>query len=1035
MPRVVRASQRQDCSPGSSTAHAGLAALACVALVCFAAPAHAQVTLVSNYASRHATDVLTVGDTSATETLVHAQRFGTGPRPIGYPLTSVKFRVANLADENVSPRVSIYSLGSDAATPGTELYLLSGTISAGEVTLTAPANTVLAANTDYFVYFEDTNTTEPRGAYAISQVNDRETDSGLSGWSLGTRRSNSGDGNWILNTRPLVAIELQGSIAATVAPVFSDTTLTRSIAENTPADRNIGAVIPAATDADNDTLEYSMAGPDAASFTFDAATRQIKTKAALDHEGKSSHSVTVKADDGYGGTDTVDVTITVTDAIERAPTLDRPMSARPSGGSYTTLIVSWTVPNNDGLPSITDYDVQWRPRTTSEWGDGPQNVEGTSATLTGLRPDREYRVRVRADNDERPGPWSDASPFVFTNNPPLHVPSTSEVPANWRLKPGALGVGDKFRLLFVTEQRYNVFERRLTYFDVNVYGEAEGGHVDIQAHFASFSPLACNYQNNAIVNTGTPTSESGVSVYWLNGEKVADNYADLYDGSWDSNQPRNSLGQAAPTSGDGGRVAHGCQASGRGHEEHYIGGERIETGQPGISGSELEGGNFNPRTGTFRMYGLSGIFQVVASSNSAPDFADTTLTREIAENTAADVNVGDAIPAATDADDDDLEYTMEGTDEDSFNFNESTLLLTTKADVTYDYEDKSSYSVTIKVEDDNGGDDTVDVTINITDMDELPSAPTGLNVAPTLGSPTSLDASWTAPANDGKPEISGYDLQFRIAGAEEWENGAKGVEGTSATIADLIANTRYEVHVRANNNDGAGTWSSIDSATTNTTTTNNAPTASNGSVTTDEDTAHTFAAANFNFADTDGDTLALVEVVTLPSDGALTFDGDAATVNLDVPVADIGSLVFTPAANANGTGYASFTFKVSDGTDKSDSAYTMGIICIGRHLPHSPLISLTFSPLAPNARDRAGGALGFRLPQRPNKSFGSRAFEARIGGKLWLLAHARAPEERPLSAINSRYFRRRPARPKATTAIWASVSCSRRLCLPANSWT
>ena len=49
---------------------------------------------------------------------------------------------------------------------------------------------------------------------------------------------------------------------------------------------------------------------------------------------------------------------------------------------------------------------------------------------------------------------------------------------------------------------------------------------------------------------------------------------------------------------------------------------------------------------------------------------------------------------------------------------------------------------------------------------------------------------------------------------------------------------------------------------------NTAPTASNGTVTTDEDTAHTFAADDFSFSDTDsGDTLSLVEVVTLPSDG------------------------------------------------------------------------------------------------------------------------------------------------------------------------
>ena len=107
---------------------------------------------------------------------------------------------------------------------------------------------------------------------------------------------------------------------------------------------------------------------------------------------------------------------------------------------------------------------------------------------------------------------------------------------------------------------------------------------------------------------------------------------------------------------------------------------------------------------------------------------------------------------------------------------------------------------------------------------------------------------------------------------------------------------------------------------------NSAPTAMDGTVTTDEDTAHTFAADDFSFSDTDsGDTLELVEVMTLPSDGALTFDGDAATVNLDVPVADIGKLVFTPAANANGMGYASFTFKVGDGTHKSALAYTMTV--------------------------------------------------------------------------------------------------------------
>ena len=30
----------------------------------------------------------------------------------------------------------------------------------------------------------------------------------------------------------------------------------------------------------------------------------------------------------------------------------------------------------------------------------------------------------------------------------------------------------------------------------------------------------------------TKTTGTGVPIYWLNGAKVADNYADFYDGSW-----------------------------------------------------------------------------------------------------------------------------------------------------------------------------------------------------------------------------------------------------------------------------------------------------------------------------------------------------------------------------------------------------------------------------------------------------------------------------------------------------------------------
>ena len=101
------------------------------------------------------------------------------------------------------------------------------------------------------------------------------------------------------------------------APVFTDgTSTTRSIAENTAAGINIGTAI-AATDADNDTLTYTLGGTDAASFDINTTTGQLKTQTALDYETKSSYSVTVSVSDGNGGSASITVTINVTDINEQ----------------------------------------------------------------------------------------------------------------------------------------------------------------------------------------------------------------------------------------------------------------------------------------------------------------------------------------------------------------------------------------------------------------------------------------------------------------------------------------------------------------------------------------------------------------------------------------------------------------------------------------------------------------------------------------------------------------------------------------------
>ena len=102
-------------------------------------------------------------------------------------------------------------------------------------------------------------------------------------------------------------------------PVFTDgSSTTRSVAENTEAAQNIGAAV-GATDADNDTLTYSLGGTDAASFDIVSTSGQLQTKAALDYETKTSYTVTVTAYDGNSGGDRITVTIDVTDVVENAP--------------------------------------------------------------------------------------------------------------------------------------------------------------------------------------------------------------------------------------------------------------------------------------------------------------------------------------------------------------------------------------------------------------------------------------------------------------------------------------------------------------------------------------------------------------------------------------------------------------------------------------------------------------------------------------------------------------------------------------------
>ena len=106
----------------------------------------------------------------------------------------------------------------------------------------------------------------------------------------------------------------------------------------------------------------------------------------------------------------------------------------------------------------------------------------------------------------------------------------------------------------------------------------------------------------------------------------------------------------------------------------------------------------------------------VMPENTAPAFSSETTTRMVAENTAANMNIGAAV-TATDADNDTLTYALGGTDMASFAIDDTTGQIMTKADL--DHETKDTYMVMVTATDPDGESDSVTVTVTVTDVDEV----------------------------------------------------------------------------------------------------------------------------------------------------------------------------------------------------------------------------------------------------------------------------------------------------------------------------
>jgi choice-of-anchor C domain-containing protein len=174
-----------------------------------------------------------------------------------------------------------------------------------------------------------------------------------------------------------------------------------------------------------------------------------------------------------------------------------------------------------------------------------------------------------------------------------------------------------------------------------------------------------------------------------------------------------------------------------------------------------------------------------------------------------------------------------------------------------------------------------------------------------------------------------------------------------------------------------GTDTGTATATINVTAVNDAPSGADNTVTTAENTAYTFLASDFGFTDlhdNPANALKAVEITNVPDTGTLTDDGNLVTSGELVSIDDIDNqkLVFTPATDASGNDYASFTFQVQDdggtangGADLDPSPKTMTIDVTNGTV--SPLaVSITDTPnLLVNGSFESGPTIptgGFAAP-------------------------------------------------------------------------
>ena len=298
---------------------------------------------------------------------------------------------------------------------------------------------------------------------------------------------------------------------------------------------------------------------------------------------------------------------------------------------------------------------------------------------------------------------------------------------------------------------------------------------------------------------------------------------------------------------------------------------------------------------------------MIGAGNEDPTFNDgTTTTRSVNENSAANTSVGAAVEA-TDGDMDTLYYSMTSMASVPFSVTAGGQILTTVP--MTNYESQSSYTVTLNVSDrkDNAGnadtvtDDSITVTINITDVNEAPTITTTQTTKSVAENQTAvLTYAATDVDNNSESHDSSNTLAWSVESADD--GGFFEIDSSSGVLTfkaapdfedkqDAGANNVYNVTVKVTDNGidgnrGSGNHLSVSKSLAVTVTdVNETPTITSGptTISKDENTATSEVIATYVATDPDATT------------GTMTWDlqgNDAGDFNIRSTVNGTAELTF-----------------------------------------------------------------------------------------------------------------------------------------------